>query len=244
MENQNEPLKPALDELPPALSFQNALLVLLIALAGVLLVLNFIPLWLPALTLSTSGSDPKIFWFLSRGSAVVAFWLLWLSMSLGVGMTNKMAQIWPGVPPAYELHQFTSLLGLGFGLFHALILMGDHYIKFSLLTVLLPFSSQDYRPVWVGIGQVAFYVWAVVAFSFYLRGKIGKKAWRAIHFASYVTFSSVLVHAIYSGTDSGAAWTYYLYWFSGGSLLFLTVYRVLATLDLGAEKRKKSLEKS
>jgi predicted ferric reductase len=232
-----------IEALPPVLPLQDALLVLLIVLAGVLLTLNLLPLWLPGLTQSASGTDPKIFWFLSRGSAIVAFWLLWLSMSMGVTMTNKMAQIWPGIPPAYEVHQYTSLLGLGFALFHALILTGDHFIKFSVLTVLIPFASSDYRPIWVGIGQVAFYVWVVVAFTFYVRGTIGAKTWRLIHLASYASFLAVLVHGIYSGTDTAAVWTYYSYWFSGGSLLFLTIYRVLAArFPPTVDKRKKPLE--
>ena len=231
------------EETPPTLALKDSLLLLLVALAGVLLTLNLLPLWLPALTHSTQGSDPKIFWFLSRGSAIVAFWLLWLAMSMGVSMTNKMAQIWPGIPPAYEVHQYTSLLGLAFALFHALILTGDHYIHYSLGTVLLPFASQNYKPVWVGIGQVAFYVWALVAFSFYLRGRIGKTAWRLIHFGSYASFLAVLVHGVASGTDSGAVWTYYSYWFSGGTLLFLTVYRILsARFSPGQAKSKKPVQ--
>jgi predicted ferric reductase len=206
---------------------QDTLMILLVMIAGVVLVLNLLPLWLPALTHSTTGSDPKVFWFLSRGSAIAAFWLLWLSMSSGVIITNKMAQIWPGIPPSYEIHQYTSLLGLGFALFHAFILMGDHYIHYNIIQVLVPFASQNYRPTWVGVGQAAFYVWVLVNFSFYVRGRIGKKAWRLIHFASYASFLAVMVHGIWSGTDTSAGWSYYSYWFSGGSLLFLTIYRVL-----------------
>ena len=94
---------------------------------------------------------------MSRGSAIAAHWLLWLSVGLGVSMTNKLAEVWPGIASTFEIHQFTSLLGLGFALFHGLILMGDHYMNFSLLQVLVPFSPQSYRPGWVGIGQAAFY---------------------------------------------------------------------------------------
>jgi predicted ferric reductase len=225
----------SVDQLPPALPVQDFLLVFLTALAGVMLVINLLPMWLPGLTQSMAGDAPKAFWFLGRGSAVAAYWLLWLAMGMGVIMTNKMAKIWPGVPPAYEIHQYTSLLGLGFALFHALILMGDHYIKFDLFQVLVPFASANYKPVWVGLGQLAFYVWLVIGLSFYIRGRIGKKAWRLIHFASYASFIGVTVHGIMSGTDASAVWSYGSYWFAGGSLLFLTVYRVLNVV-MGGEK--------
>jgi predicted ferric reductase len=216
-----------LDTLPPAMSIQNLLVVLLTVVAGVLFALNLVPAWLPGLSFSISGTAPKIFWFLSRGSAIAAFWILWLSMAMGVIITNKMAQIWPGIPPAYEIHQYTSLLGLAVGLFHALILTGDKYINYTAFQVLVPFASQSYRPLWVGIGQLAFYSWLIIVLSFYARKRIGKKAWRLIHFASYASFLGEMLHAVFSGSDSAAWWARSLYWTSGAILLFLTIYRVL-----------------
>ena len=137
--------------------------------------------------------------------------------------------MWPGNPPAYEIHEYTSLLGLGFALFHAVIPTGDRYIAYTVAQVLTPFASANYRPTWVGIGQLSFYVWGVVTLSFYVCKRIGKNAWRLIHFLSYVSLIGAMLHGIFSGTDTPAIWTHYLYWFSGGALLFLTIYRVLVT---------------
>lgn len=217
---------------------QDILMIVLVIMAGALFAINIMPLWLPSLASTIAGEEPKVFWFLSRGSALAAYWILWLSMSLGVIITNKLAQTWPGIPPAYEIHQYTSLFGLGLGLFHALILMGDRYIAYNLFQVLVPFASQNYRPIWVGIGQVAFYLWAAVTASFYVRKQIGKKAWRIIHFASYASFLGILLHGLFSGTDSTSVWAQGLYWFSGGSLLLLTVYRVLISLAPAASTKK------
>lgn len=222
---------------------QDILLVALVVLAAVLFAINTMPLWLPGLAYSTAGSQPMVYWFLSRGSAIAAYWVLWLSMSMGVIITNKMAQIWPGIPPAYEIHQYTSLFGTGVALFHALILTGDRYMSYTVAQVLLPFLGQNYRPIWVGIGQLVFYAWVIVNISFYVRKRIGKKAWRLIHFVSYACFFGAMIHGIMSGTDTGAAWSYYLYWFSGASLLFLTVYRVLIS-QAAAKARSKKLAES
>jgi predicted ferric reductase len=206
---------------------QVVFLVTLVVLAGLLFAINMLPLWLPGLSFSTSGDTPKVFWYLSRGSAIAAYWVLWLAMAMGIIITNKMAQIWPGIPPAYEVHQYTSLFGMALALFHAFILTGDHYIHYTVAQVLLPFASQNYRPTWVGLGQTAFYIWALVNLSFYVRKRIGKKAWRWIHFASYASFLGALVHGIYSGTDTTSTLIQALYWISGAALLFLTVYRML-----------------
>jgi predicted ferric reductase len=209
---------------------QNVILVLLMVMTAVLITLNLMPLWLPTLSASISGDQPKFYWFLSRGSAIASYWLLWLSMSSGIIITNKMAKIWPGIPPSYEIHQFTSLFGLGLALFHALILTGDRYIQYTILQVFLPFTSQNYRPVWVGIGQVAFYAWLLINLSFYMRQRIGKTAWRFIHFVSYASFIAIMFHGIFSGTDASATWAQVSYWLSGGMVLFLTIYRILTSL--------------
>ncbi len=227
MSIKTTPTQDITDTLPAAIQPQSLLIILLVVIAGALFAINLMPLWLPGLALSATGSEPKIFWFLSRGSAIAAYWILWLAMGMGIIITNKMAQIWPGIPPAYEIHQYTSLLGMGFALFHALILMGDQYIHYTLFQVLAPFASQNYRPLMVGIGQVAFYTWCLVNLSFYVRKRIGKKAWHWIHFASYASFLGVMAHSILSGTDSATVWAQVSYWFSGASILFLTVYRVL-----------------
>ena len=241
MNDKTVPTQEITDTLPAAVQLQGLLLILLAVIAGVLFAINLIPLWLPGLAFSATGSEPKVFWFLSRGSAIAAYWILWLAMAMGIIITNKMAQIWPGVPPAYEIHQYTSLLGMGFALFHALILMGDQYIHYTLLQVLAPFASENYRPLMVGIGQVAFYVWGVVNLSFYVRKRIGKKAWHWIHFASYASFLGAMAHGILSGTDSPTVWAQVSYWVSGASLLFLTVYRVLIVrFPASAPKSKRS----
>jgi len=211
----------------PDLPLRDLIFFILVVLAGILFAINLMPVWLPGLSYSISGDTPKVYWFLSRGSGIAAYWLLWLSAALGISMTNKLAKVWPGFANTREIHQFTSLLGLGFALFHGLILMGDHYMNFSLVQVLLPFSTQSYRPVWVGIGQTAFYVWGVIVASSYLRKEISGKIWRLLHYLGYACFLAVMVHSIFSGTDASTAWFQYLYWFSGATLLLLTAYRVL-----------------
>jgi predicted ferric reductase len=198
------------------------------AAAGALLAAVIVPAWLPALRDSLAGAEPKAYWYLARAGAFVAYGLLWLAMALGLAITNKLARAWPGGPTAFDLHQHLSLLGLAAALFHALILLGDRYIGYTLPQILLPFAAAGYRPLWVGLGQLGLYGLAVVALSFYVRRRIGPRAWRRLHFLSFAVFGLALAHGLASGTDSRQGWAAALYWLSGGSLLFLTLYRVLA----------------
>lgn len=217
-------------------SLQSLLLLLLASAMGALIAAVLLPAWQPGLIASIIGPQPKFFWFLSRASGIVGFALLWLSMATGVIITNKMARLWPGGPVAFDVHEYTSLLGLAFIVFHALILMGDQYIGYTLKQVLTPFASTAYLPFWVGLGQLAIYGWFVVALSFYVRKPIGSRTWRLVHYLSYIVLLLGLVHGIASGTDTSSVWMQRLYWYAGGSLLFLTIYRVLINLRFKPEK--------
>jgi predicted ferric reductase len=115
--------------------------------------------------------------------------------------------------------------------------MGDHYIHYNLIQVLVPFASENYRPTWVGFGQLGFYIWAVVVLSFYVRKQIGQKTWRLVHYFSYASFLGLMIHGIFSGTDTASLWIQSLYWISGAGLLFLTIYRIMLP-RLAEEKNK------
>jgi predicted ferric reductase len=216
----------SLDEMNPAMVWQSLILFFMAITMGAIMAAVVLPAWLPGLSASLLGPDPKVYWYLSRATAMVSFGLLWLAMAIGLMISNKMARVWPGGPLAYDLHQYASLLGLGFALFHAIILIGDQYIGYSLSQVFVPFSSVGYMPFWVGMGQIGLYIWAVVAFSFYIRKQIGTKSWRAIHFLSFALFGLALVHGISSGSDSELLWVNRMYWYAGGSLMFLIFFRI------------------
>jgi predicted ferric reductase len=220
---------------------QSFLLILLSMAVGMLLAVTLLPTWLPHLTASLVGTDPKAFWYLSRGSAFVAYGLLWFSMAFGLLITNKMSRLWPGAPAAFAIHEFVSLLGLAFVMFHAIILLGDHYINYSLAQIAIPFASGGFKPVWVGLGQVGFYVLVIVTFSFYVRKNIGHATWRLIHFASFFSFLIAMLHGLTSGTDSGTLWAQWIYWFSGGSLLFLVMYRIVTSLSTSPVPKTKQI---
>jgi len=167
-------------------------------------------------------------WYLSRASAFVAYVLLWWSMVLGLSITNRLARLWPGGPAAADLHEHASLLGLAFGVLHALVLLGEQYIGYTLPQILIPFGSVNYEPVWVGLGQISLYLMALVIFTFYIRRWIGARAWRLIHFLSFLVFALALVHGVFSGSDSSLPWAIWMYAGTGASVLAMTIYRIVA----------------
>ncbi|HEX7588212.1 MAG TPA: hypothetical protein VF478_07850 [Anaerolineae bacterium] len=215
------------DLMEPTIPLGTALLILFGVAIGTILALLTLQLWLPSLSLSLFGPQPKAYWDLARSSGIVAYLLMWLSVAFGLIITNKMARVWPGGPIAFDLHQFTSLLGLAFVLFHAIMLLGDQFIKYTPLQLLIPFGSVNYQQFWVGFGQLAFYALIPITFSFYVRRQIGSGLWRAIHYVSFLAFSMITAHALLAGSDTANWIMLVIYAMTGASVILLTGYRML-----------------
>lgn len=224
--------RPALgwEEPSPALRAGSAALLLGGAVVGGLLAVAVGPGWWPGLAESLLGSSPKAYWYLSRVSGLVAYVLLWGSVALGLTLTSRAARLWPGGPVAFDLHQFTGLLGLALSLFHTVVLLGDGYIGFAPLQLLLPFLDTPYRPLWVGMGQVGLYLGLAVGLSFYIRQRIGPRTWRLLHYGSFLVYWLVTVHGLAAGSDSGTPAILALYWMTGAATYFLVVFRLLVSV--------------
>ncbi len=222
--------KDELSDLQPTLGLDAVLLILLATVVGAFAAVVVLPAWLPDLSASLLGDQPKGYWYLARASGVIAYVLVWFSVALGVAIKNKMAQAWPGGPTAVDLHQFASLLALALSIFHGLILLGDRYSNYTLAQILIPFALPGRLAFWFGLGQLGFYLMLPVAFSFYARRFIGFKTWRLIHYASFVVYLFVTVHAFWGGTDATAPAMLGLYGLTILATYFLTVHRILVSV--------------
>lgn len=170
---------------------------------GLALALAVLPDLAPLLADSLSAPQPKTWWYLSRASGLTSYALLSASMLLGLLLSTRFAREWPGGPAAFAFHEHTAILGLAFGLFHGLVLMGDRHTTFTLAEILLPFDAS-YRPLAIGVGQIAFYGVAILVASSYFRKRLGQRVWRWIHFTSFGVFVLASAHSVIAGTDRAA----------------------------------------
>lgn len=200
---------------------------------GLLAAMAGLPYLVPGL--STTILDNTAYWLLARVSGVAAYILMWLSVVFGLLLTGRVAKRWPGMRTANALHKDISLLALGYTLFHALILLGDHYIGFNLVSLLIPFTSP-YEPAAVGLGQVAALLTGLVVLSFYFRRRIGGKTWRLLHYLTFLMYLLSLFHGLLAGTDSQAGWAFWMYAATGVVTYALTIYRLLTRTRFETEK--------
>jgi predicted ferric reductase len=83
----------------------------------------------------------------------------------------------------------------------------------------VPFLSP-YRPIWLGLGAVAFDLLIAVVITSLVRRHLGYRTWKAIHWASYACWPIALVHGLGTGTDTSTGWVLLL---SLGSLAAVVI---------------------
>ena len=221
----------------PADTGQSALtlstwMALIVAIAvGALGALVLLPMFSDIFAQSLVGKEAKGYWFLSRASGVTAYVLFWASMMMGLLMSTKTTRLWSTGPTFMAMHEFTSILGLLFAGFHALILLGDAFIQTDVVQILTPFlmdfGKEGAQSIWVGFGQLGFYALALILLSFYVRQRISYGVWRWLHFGTFVAYMLVTVHGMLVGSDTQTTFMLSVYAFTNASILFLTLYRVL-----------------
>jgi hypothetical protein len=215
----------------------SLLLVFAVSMFGTMFVL-----WLGRTSLgqAASGALETLFavnsvetvWYITRSAGWVAYLLLWLSMVWGLAVPSRLFdRILPRLF-TFEVHEFISLLAVGFTGLHMVILLFGSYMPYSLTQLLVPFIST-YRPFWIGIGILATYCILLVTVTYYIRGRIGAAAFRAIHVYSLIGFAGAAVHGLLSGTDSYLAAAQWAYFGSVASVALLSVYWLSVRGDVG-----------
>lgn len=171
----------------------------------------------------------KLPWYATRVFAFLSYLAIAGSVVYGLLLSTKLLDAIAHRPISVALHQDLASVGLGLGMIHAMLLTLDRTMPFTLAQVLVPFAAP-YRPVWVGIGQLAGYLVIVVVASFYLRRRIGQRAWRLLHVTTFAAFAGSAAHGLLSGTDSSTPWAWAIYAGSTALVVFLTAYRVVVSL--------------
>lgn len=168
-------------------------------------------------------------WLASRAAALTAYLALTIEMALGLFLSTGLADRWIARARSVELHQWLSRASLALIAGHAGALLADRVVPFDLLDVTVPFLAP-YRRLAVGLGIAS--AWLVVALhaSFALRGRLGPRLWRSLHYASFAVFALATAHGVLAGTDSRQAAPRALYLGSGALVGLLLVWRILASV--------------
>ena len=161
---------------------------------------------------------PSVYWYLTRASGTVSLILLTASVVIGIAAIARLRG--PGVPRFVVdgVHRTASLLAVAFLAGHIITSVLDSFASISLVDAVIPFVGS-YRPLWLGLGTVAFDLLLAVAITSLVRDRMGHATWRGVHWLAYLAWPVAVVHGLGTGSDVHQSW-----------LQLITVACVLAVL--------------
>lgn len=150
-------------------------------------------------------------WDVARAGGFTAYVLLTLAVVVGLMLSAQVQSPsrWPRLLNS-ELHNFLTLICTVFLGVHILAVWVDPFTHFGWNEVFIPFASH-YRPVWMALGIVAFYLGIAIAISTWLRPRIGYTWWRRLHVLTLGVYALATIHGIATGTDTQTQWAFALY---------------------------------
>src|SRR5579875_1368728 len=176
------------------------------------------------MNLALAAAGPTAYWYLTRGTGTVSLVLLSATVVLGVLDVERFtAPRWPRFV-VDRVHRDVSLLALVLLAVHIVTSVLDGYAPISLLDAVIPLHSA-YRPLWLGLGAVAFDLMIAVWLTSVLRRRLGYRTWRIVHWLAYACWPLAVLHSLGTGSDAASAW-----------LLALTALSLIAVLGASATR--------
>jgi predicted ferric reductase len=200
-------------------------LVAIVAVVAGVVIGATVPAALGGLGVAWDANRLALPWLFERVLAFLAYLAMTGSVVYGLLLSTRILDAIAHRPVSYALHRDLASIGVGLAAVHGMLLGLDRSIGFSLAQIVIP-GQSSYEPLAVGFGQVALYLSAIVIASAYLRPHLGQRAWRTLHYLTFLAFLGATIHGIAAGTDSGAPWAQALYLGSATVVTFLLVYRI------------------
>ena len=165
-------------------------------------------------------------WALGRGTGVVALLMFTATVVLGIVSRSGRSVAGLGRFGLAELHRTAALTGVGLVAVHLTSLFFDPYAQLRLVDVVVPFLGS-YRPLFLGLGTLALDLLLVITAVSLLRNVVGPRAFRAVHWLTYLLWPVALVHGLGNGTDAGSVWMDAVAALSTATVLAAVAWRLL-----------------
>jgi DMSO/TMAO reductase YedYZ heme-binding membrane subunit len=144
-------------------------------------------------------------WYATRATGLVA--LVLLTGSMGMGLLSSVRFQRPAWPRfvTLGLHRNLSLLALAFTVAHIVTTVTDSFVSIPLQDAVVPFISS-YRPIWLGLGAIAFDLMLALTVTSLLRTRMSLRSWRLVHWCAYLCWPVAVLHGLGTGTDTPVNW--------------------------------------
>ncbi|WP_405888939.1 ferric reductase-like transmembrane domain-containing protein [Streptomyces sp. NBC_01136] len=147
------------------------------------------------------AAGPSPLWFATRAGGSVALALLTATVALGVAVGGRYTPRRLARFEVSALHRNLSVLTLVFLALHIVTAILDAFVHLGWLVAVVPFAAS-YRPLWLGLGTVAFDLLLAVAATSAVRLRMEQRRWKTVHWLAYAAWPVALFHAAGTGTDT------------------------------------------
>jgi DMSO/TMAO reductase YedYZ heme-binding membrane subunit len=103
----------------------------------------------------------------------------------------------------------------------------DTYTSISLSAAFIPFASS-YKAAWLSLGAIALDLLIALTVTSLVRGRLGYRAWRRLHWLAYACWPVAVAHGLGIGTDRSATWVIVLTVGCVGCVVAAAAWRVRA----------------
>jgi methionine sulfoxide reductase heme-binding subunit len=182
--------------------------------------------------MSVSLNGPGL-WYTTRAAGLVTLLLLTASVMLGVMTAGRFSsERWPRFLTT-GLHRNISLLAGVFLVLHVGTTVLDSYVSIPVAAAFVPFVAT-YKTFWLGLGAIALDLLLVLAGTSLVRGRLGHRSWRRVHWLAYACWPIALAHGLGIGTDRDTVWVFALTIGCAAAVAAATTWRLVSTARAGA----------
>ncbi len=136
---------------------------------------------------------------ISAQLGLFAIWLLTLNVLLGLLLSSQYNPYkrWPHRRINYfTVHNWSGYIALVLSVAHAVILPWSATAGWSWADVAWPSSAPQQATLNV-LGALALYLLCVLVGASYLRRRLGRRRWKAVHYASYACAVLFVIHGAF-----------------------------------------------
>ncbi len=171
-------------------------------------------------------------WYATRAAGLVTLLLLTASVLLGVMTAGRFSSDrWPRFLTA-GLHRNISLLVLVFLALHVGTTVLDSFVSIQVTAVFVPFVAS-YKTFWLGLGAIALDLLLALLVTSLLRGRLGHRSWRRVHWIAYACWPIGLAHGLGTSKDRATTWVFALAVGCAAAVAGAAAWRLVTAVRLG-----------
>lgn len=166
-----------------------------------------------------------ITWNVLRAAGFGAYFVLFLSVALGLIGTTTLGGTRVTKQGSVGVHQFLATVGLVLLAIHLAGVALDAWIDFRTVDLFVPLLQDGFEPAATAVGIGAMYAMVVITVASWTRKRLPTRLWRATHLLAIPAFAMAMLHGIFAGTDTVRPAVFWTYLATGAIVFFLVLVR-------------------